>query len=158
MSEIRYVIGDATKPEGYVPHGGRCIVHCCNDRGGWGSGFVLALDKLSPEPRRIYRAQSEYNLGDVSYANVGGGLWVANIIGQHGTVASDNPHPVKYDALFTGLTSIVDYVGPAEFSLHMPRMGSGLAGGSWDVIEAIINETCAGVDVMVYDLPERQVP
>jgi hypothetical protein len=36
----------------------------------------------------------------------------------------------------------------------MPRIGCGLAGGDWNKIEAIINETLGekGLDVTVYDI------
>jgi hypothetical protein len=38
----------------------------------------------------------------------------------------------------------------------MPRIGTGLAGGSWPVVEEIIGETLtqAGIRVTVYDLPQ----
>jgi len=37
----------------------------------------------------------------------------------------------------------------------MPRIGCGLAGGSWDQIEPLLEEHLAGAgfDVRVYDLP-----
>lgn len=37
----------------------------------------------------------------------------------------------------------------------MPRIGCGLAGGTWDQIEPLLEErlVCAGFDVRVYDLP-----
>jgi O-acetyl-ADP-ribose deacetylase (regulator of RNase III) len=38
-------------------------------------------------------------------------------------------------------------------SVHMPRIGTGLAGGAWTVVEEIINETLTrmGISVFVYD-------
>ncbi|EGJ73150.1 hypothetical protein STTU_0361 [Streptomyces sp. Tu6071] len=45
--EITYVRGDATAPRGRGP---RVIAHVCDDRGGWGKGFVLALSRRWPEP------------------------------------------------------------------------------------------------------------
>ena len=45
MLNINYVIGDATQPIG---DGAKIIVHVCNDIGGWGRGFVLALTKKWP--------------------------------------------------------------------------------------------------------------
>jgi hypothetical protein len=41
-----------------------------------------------------------------------------------------------------------------EASVHMPRIGCGLAGGEWSRIEPlIVNSLCEkGVDVTVYDL------
>ena len=44
---IAYTTGDATAPEGDGP---KIIVHVCNDVGGWGRGFVMAISKRWPEP------------------------------------------------------------------------------------------------------------
>jgi len=46
---IVYLKGDATQPQA---KGVKIIVHCCNDLGGWGKGFVLALRKRWPEPEQ----------------------------------------------------------------------------------------------------------
>jgi hypothetical protein len=37
----------------------------------------------------------------------------------------------------------------------MPRIGCGLAGGTWDRVEPVLESTlaAAGVEVVVYDLP-----
>jgi hypothetical protein len=45
----------------------------------------------------------------------------------------------------------------AGASIHMPRIGSGLAGGSWEVVEEIVEETLCrqGLRVTVYDLPGK---
>jgi O-acetyl-ADP-ribose deacetylase (regulator of RNase III) len=40
----------------------------------------------------------------------------------------------------------------AGASIHMPRIGCGLGGGTWDMIEPILLETCEGLEVTVYDL------
>lgn len=41
-----------------------------------------------------------------------------------------------------------------EASVHMPRIGCGLAGGRWEKIEPIISDelTSHGIEVTVYDL------
>ena len=57
---IKYLIGDATQPtpdvvESGPENGVRLITHICNNQGGWGRGFVVALSKRWPEPERAYR-------------------------------------------------------------------------------------------------------
>lgn len=47
MIPIKYVIGDATEPQGT---GRKIIAHVCNDCGGWGAGFVLALSAKDYRP------------------------------------------------------------------------------------------------------------
>ena len=52
MTTIEFMTGDATKPVGDGP---KIIVHICNDIGGWGKGFVLAISKRWQEPEAAYR-------------------------------------------------------------------------------------------------------
>ncbi|MER7985968.1 hypothetical protein ABTY53_10250, partial [Streptomyces noursei] len=72
---IVYVKGDATAPQG---KGVKMIVHVCNDLGGWGRGFVLALSRRWPEPERAYRrwhrerARNDFGLGAVQFVPVAG--------------------------------------------------------------------------------------
>lgn len=42
MTRIRCIQGDATRPD---TDGPVIIVHVCNDVGGWGRGFVVAISK-----------------------------------------------------------------------------------------------------------------
>lgn len=42
MNATTYLKGDATCPQA---KGVKIICHVCNDIGGWGKGFVLALSK-----------------------------------------------------------------------------------------------------------------
>ena len=53
MSGIRYVRGDATVPSA---KGVKLIAQVCNDLGGWGKGFVLAVSRRWPGPEAAYRA------------------------------------------------------------------------------------------------------
>ena len=52
MSTINYIKGDATCPQG---KGNKIICHICNDVGGWGKGFVLAVSKKWKQPEAEYR-------------------------------------------------------------------------------------------------------
>lgn len=161
MAEIRYLMGDATEPVG---EGEKIITHCCNDIGAWGSGFVVAISKKWPEPearfRQAYKDARGSQLGSVELVRVDEDIQVANIIGQRGVRSSDNPTPVRYDALLEGFKNLADYIevwqkaGHTE-SVHMPRMGCGLAGGDWRIVEALIEVALIdrGIDVYVYDLP-----
>ncbi len=52
MSDITYIKGDATCPQG---KGAKLIAHIGNDLGGWGKGFVVAISRRWPEPEKAYR-------------------------------------------------------------------------------------------------------
>lgn len=153
---INYVKGDATQPQwGF---GRKIIVHCCNDRGAWGSGFVVALSKRWPDPEAKYRANiNQYHLGEIIWARVEDDIWVANLIGQHGTGLDEFGYPpIRYDAILQGLRRIGEMcAGHVDSpSVHMPRMGAGLAGGNWKIIELLVEQelVARGVPVTVYDL------
>ena len=47
MKMINYLKGDATNPE---ISGNKIIAHICNDVGGWGKGFVVAVSKGGKNP------------------------------------------------------------------------------------------------------------
>ncbi|MEM9131454.1 MAG: Appr-1-p processing protein [Actinomycetota bacterium] len=156
---IEYVVGDATAPMG---DDNKIIVHVCNDIGGWGRGFVLALSARWAAPERAYdrwfegRDGNDFALGAVQLVPVESDLWVANLIGQRDIYpAADGTPPVRYDAIEQGLVRVAGEAVAREASVHMPRIGSGLAGGRWEEIEPLIERAlgAAGVAVTVYDLP-----
>lgn len=156
--EITYVVGDATVPIG---DGSKIIAHICNDIGGWGAGFVLALSARWSQPESSYyewfddRASNDFDLGAVQLVQVENDLWVANLIGQRDVVAGPDGPPVRYDAIEQALDRLAISALAMGASVHMPRIGCGLAGGDWTVVEASIRRTLgdAGVSVTVYDLP-----
>jgi O-acetyl-ADP-ribose deacetylase (regulator of RNase III) len=133
----------------------------CNDVGGWGAGFVLALSRRWEEPERAYRRwhrehPADFALGEIHLIEVEAQLWVANLLGQRDVRRGPNGEPpVRYDAIRSGLERVARFALDEGATVHMPRIGAGLAGGSWPVIEAIVVETLvdAGIDVTVYDLP-----
>jgi hypothetical protein len=53
MSGIMYINGDAACPQA---KGVKIICHICNDIGGWGKGFVLAISRRWEQPEAEYRA------------------------------------------------------------------------------------------------------
>ncbi|MEV5604140.1 macro domain-containing protein [Streptomyces sp. NPDC052299] len=156
MSEIMYVRGDATSPQG---KGVKIIVHVCNDLGGWGKGFVLALSRRWPEPEAAYRswhrerAGNDFGLGAVQFVQVSPFTWVANLVGQRGMRRGSKGAPVRYEAIDTGLAAVADRALELGASLHMPRIGCGLAGGTWTRIEPLIESrlSARGLSVTVYD-------
>lgn len=156
--KLRFEEGDATRPSGEGP---RIIVHLCNDVGAWGKGFVAALSKRWAEPERSYRLwhhgreNNDFALGQVQLVKVEREIWVANLIGQRGLQPSGGKPPVRYEAVALGLQRVRDAALERSASVHMPRIGSGLAGGRWEAIEAIVRTELLdeGVAVTVYDLP-----
>ncbi|GGQ98297.1 macro domain-containing protein [Streptomyces asoensis] len=156
MPEITYVRGDATVPS---VKGAKVIAHVCNDLGGWGKGFVLALSRRWPEPEAAYRAwhrgraSNDFALGALQLVRVQQDVWVANMIGQHGTRTGSKGVPVRYPAVDTALARLADHAISLGASVHMPRIGCGLAGGKWSRVEPLVTGRLVerGVAVTVYD-------
>lgn len=155
MKDIQYIKGDATSPEGLE---NKIIVHVCNDIGGWGKGFVMAISKKWKTPEKQYRdwfkSKNDFELGKVQFVQVEEDLWVANLIGQHKINKDENGEaPIRYHAIEEGLEAVSDFAKTNNASVHMPRIGCGLAGGKWEMIEPIILKTLSSHDikVVVYD-------
>lgn len=156
MSKIQFTNGDATQPIG---NGAKIIVHICNDIGGWGAGFVLAISKRWKEPEAAYRrwhagqSNPPFELGQVQFVPVEPQLWVANMIGQRGIRRSGGKPPIRYEAVQSGLEKVAQFAQEHSASVHMPRIGCGLAGGKWEEIETLIESTLVanGISVTVYD-------
>lgn len=172
---LTYTTGDATQPQGGGP---QLLIHCCNDEGGWGSGFVLALNRrfgTGPgSPRHAYRtwhhqglhpqASGPFELGHIQTVTVDdsllSSLHVINMIGQHKTINSlpkGAGPPIRYDALKAALRRVRQKAIQLKASVHAPRFGAGLAGGNWHRIEQLIDQqlTSHNIDVTIYDLPTR---
>ncbi|WP_327089179.1 macro domain-containing protein [Nonomuraea sp. NBC_01738] len=148
---LSYVTGDATSPSGDGP---RIICHVCNDLGGWGRGFVLALSRRWPEPEAAYRSMRSYELGETQLVQVEPTIWVANMIAQHGVRPTQAGPPIRYEALNNCLAALATRAADLGASVHMPRIGCGLAGGTWDQVEPLITDNLVrqGIEVTVYDL------
>ena len=75
----------------------------------------------------------------MQFVQVAADTWVANIIGQRDTRkdAAGNP-PIRYDAVAAGLGKVGQFAQERAAAVHMPRIGCGLAGGTWEGIEPLI--------------------
>ncbi len=154
MESINYIKGDATNPVGT---GNKLIVHICNDIGVWGKGFVLAISKKWKEPEKQYRewfkTQENFELGNVQFVQAEPTIFIANMIGQHKIRRTNGNAPIRYDSVEQCLNKVADFAKKKQMSIHMPRIGCGLAGGKWEEIENIISRTLIEKDisVTVYD-------
>ncbi|AFR06691.1 macro domain-containing protein [Nocardiopsis alba] len=143
-SGLRILRGDATSPQASGP---KIIAHVCNDRGGWGKGFVLAISRRWPEPERDYRAwyreraHNDFELGAVRLVQVE--------VDQ----GAPPPPPIRYEAVASCLRALASRALELGATVHMPRIGCGLAGGKWERIQPLVERELLerGVRVTVYD-------
>lgn len=154
MNKINYIKGDATSPQA---KGTKIICHICNDIGGWGKGFVLAISKRWSEPeadyRKWYKSNNDFYLGNLRFIQVEEELYVANMIGQRDIKTIHKIPPIRYEAVRDCLIKVEHKARELNASIHMPRIGCGLAGGKWEKIEPIVENILVNnnINVFVYD-------
>ena len=155
MIEIKYIKADATFPQS---EGNIIIPHICNDIGAWGKGFVLAISKRWKAPEKQYKLwyqkKEGFVLGAVQFVQVEENIWVVNIIGQHKIQEEKGIPPIRYEAVREGLEKVAIFAQEKQGCVQMPRIGCGLAGGTWEKIVLIIEETLLTkhIQVTVCDL------
>lgn len=156
VPSITYLKGDATKPRGSER---RMLVQVVNDAAlTWGGGFSRHLRQKWPSLQQSFRSWAmehrNLKLGNVHLDTVDDMLSVGSMVAQHGYGPSLKPR-IRYLALRNCLTTVGELAAKNGETVHMPRIGCGLGGGSWEVVsELITGAVCSrGVSVYVYDLP-----
>lgn len=169
MANITYCKGDATRPE---HNGNSClIVHVCNNQNGFGKGFAYAVAQKWPSVKQAYHRWyangalengCPFELGQIQVVPVTLGISVVNMISQRGygrnnlnrhrTDEPDTSIPLQYDALNECLEKVAEVAKRLGMSVHMPRIGCGLAGGTWDKVGPIVDHRLDGISVTVYDI------
>jgi O-acetyl-ADP-ribose deacetylase (regulator of RNase III) len=177
LTPLKFAKGDATKPIG---NGTKIVVHICNDVGGWGKGFVMAISKRWKQPEAEYRNwykskeleqndivqferlerrdkysdEKKFELGNVQFVRAADDIWVANMIAQRDIIPDkDGIPPIRYSFVSECLERVSQFAKRKNASVHMPRIGCGLAGGQWTEIEEIINNNLIAheIETTVYD-------
>lgn len=80
-------------------------------------------------------------------------VWVANMVGQRGMRTGSGGPPIRYDALERCLVALAGHAVELGASVHMPRIGCGLAGGVWSRVEPLVTGALCerDIEVTVYD-------
>jgi Zn-dependent peptidase ImmA (M78 family)/O-acetyl-ADP-ribose deacetylase (regulator of RNase III) len=157
---VQYVDGDALEPRGL---GVRMVCHIVPDRSYiWGgNGFAANVRRRFPNVQQEFKDWAQgggrkLRLGNIHFAIAEDSVWIASMIAQHGFGPSAAPR-LRYEALEQCLEQAATKARAEGASIHMPRIGTGSAGGSWEMIEELIVDKLlrSGVTVTVYDLPPR---
>jgi Zn-dependent peptidase ImmA (M78 family) len=162
-SELTYLHGDAADPKGM---GAKVIVHIVNDATAtWGGhGFAPQLRARYRGLQESFREWAEGTdgpqLGSIHMHEVEDGVSVCTMVAQHNYGTQAGKIPLRYLALEQCLRRLHSELEGTEASVHMPKIGSGQAGGDWSVIEEIVGRQLLGVatKVNVYLPPGAEVP
>lgn len=150
MTKIVYLKGDVTQaPQEMIAHG-------CNALGVMGSGVAYAIRKNFPEAYSEYVAAHKdlpLQVGEVIYVESNNRI-IANMITQQNVATYPGEVVVSYEGIRAALEDLNDKavtLGIKEVA--MPKIGAGLGGGDWSIIEQIIEETSEDYTPYVYEFP-----
>ena len=154
MKSIQFVRGnllDAPYP----------IIHGCNARGAFGRGVAGAIRKRWPPTHEAYTyaiREMGVGLGNVVWCQVYMGNKRADVLVGHcitqASYGAKGMH-VDYEALETCLKAVDGHDHPfleSTMCIAMPKIGAGLGGGDWKLIEAIIERSFKRLQPVVYIL------
>jgi hypothetical protein len=156
------VMGNALTPRGL---GQKLVVHVVNDATpNWGGGgFAQAVRNKWPIVQEDFKnwvaaERTALSLGNVRVTKIDANTTIASMICQKGYGVSPKPR-IRYAALKQCLRTVSELAAKEKMSAHMPRIGTGQAGGSWEIVrELVASSLCAaGVQVTVYDLPNTKL-
>jgi|GEM_PF-612718 len=157
---IRFVYGDIRTP---LRGGSRIVCQMVNDKATtWGGGVARKMAQVFPHAQQEYKRKLaampvEDRLGSVIFCHGEQELVVASLIAQRGFGPSKAPR-IRYLALENCLAELARYAVRQQASIHMPRIGTGAAGGDWGTIEEMIDEFLVrqGLSVSIYDPPPKR--
>ena len=155
---ITFLKGDATCP---TVEGKKIVAHVVNDATpNWGGhGFAQAVKTKWPAAQEAFRKWVQEDperlaLGSLHIADVDPETAVASMVCQKGYGPSPKLR-LRYFALETCLRHLSQIAAERSASIHMPRVGSGQAGGSWFLVQELITNVLLSekAPVFVYELP-----
>jgi O-acetyl-ADP-ribose deacetylase (regulator of RNase III) len=126
------------------------IVHGCNSLGVMGAGFAESVKAMYPAVFEKYRAhylKHGLKLGEVVWARAietedkHPVLVFANAITQDRLARRGDKKVVSYDAIREAFVTIRKAAEKTGFPVHFPLIGCGLAGGVWQEVAPIIEES-----------------
>lgn len=151
---IIYQVGDLLESDcDMIAHG--CNCHCRMK-----SGIAGQISKKYPE---VNKADHRTKYGDKSKLGMAMPVFhpkqdkcVVNLYTQY-RYGNDGKQYVDYDAVRSSLEALRGWQEQLlgrnpDHKLGIPRIGAGLAGGDWTVIEKIIGDVFDDIDIYVYTL------
>jgi len=155
---ITFLKGDAIEP---LTPGPKIIAQIVNDKTmNWGGhGFAYNIKKRLPKVQDDFQKwvlanPNNLSLGSTHVSLLSDERIVVSMIAQHGYGSSAKPR-IRYSALMNCLERLSEVAAEKRATVHMPRIGTGNAGGNWAIIQELIQDTLLRrrIEVTVYDLP-----
>lgn len=145
---VKYVKGDLFETDCDL------IAHGVNCKNAFGSGVAGLMSKKYPRAKSMYHEKYEQEgwwLGDAQFVFQNDGKYVANCATQDNYGYSGERN-ANYPAIRMCMEKVREFARYKHLSIAIPKIGAGLAGGDWNLIEKIIEEVFLDYDVTVYHL------
>ncbi len=157
---VRHIRGSVVEPR----ESSAIIAFIVNDKTpNWGGGLSLEIRRKWPSAQEHFRAWAKTNpatfkLGNIFEASVSEGTVLAALIAQSGYGPSVRPR-IRYQALRECLLKLGETASSKHYSVHLPKIGTGLSSGRWEIVEELLDETLVsqGIPVLVYTLPDQAI-
>jgi len=157
---VNFLRGNALEPRGT---GTRIIAQIVNDKTpNWGAGFAHAVKDKYPSVQKDFRKWAALNpesfkLGNIHTSVASSELYIVSMVAQHGYGESTKPR-IRYAALRECLHQLKEVASDRDAQVHMPRIGTGYAGGNWGYILELIDEILVrnDIEVIIYTLPDYE--
>lgn len=150
----RYIKGDIRDTELLdIAHG----VNCMN---AMGAGIARALFEKWPIVKEAYHAgwdepgksEAKWKLGTIQAVGVGKDKVVWNCFIQ----VNYYPRDIR-NVNYAAIVKCFDQMAECVDKLAIPKIGCGLAGGDWNIVEQLINDTVGDrMEIWVYELDDKK--
>jgi len=172
MHDYDLVVGDVTDPQlaqyGQIdPLQPQTILipHVVNNIGAFGAGVAKTIKQRWPQTEKDYRfwldffSKHQRSILGQSFSSLVHCtdkliIVVVHMFAQEGVRRPQNNQPLNYQHLQSCMNGVPEFgvVLNQPFTIHCPKFGAGLGGGSWEEIEKMIRNTwCAqNIPVTVY--------
>jgi O-acetyl-ADP-ribose deacetylase (regulator of RNase III) len=147
MPKLNYIQGNLFETNREI------IGHSVNCRGAFGSGVAGQIAKLYPLARQAYLNKfktDKWHLGEIQLCPIdkdGRQIVIANMAMQD-TYGKTGVH-VDYKACFQAFSKLFRYASMHNDGIALPKLGAGLAGGSWLEVEKALLSALAPYDIEV---------
>lgn len=160
---LKYKVGDLIQAavDGEV----NVIAHCANCFNTMKSGIAPQIVKMFPEAGEVDQSTVKGDRSKLGHASAAydedHNVLVVNLYGQYYYGREEGRVYIEYDMLRKSFGIMRDYMYKVNNrKIGLPKLGSKLAGGDWNIIEQIIKDelTAYNYDVTIYVLSEDDIP
>lgn len=144
---IKYEFGTILAP----PKDVNVLVHGCNCFHKMESGVAKVLKNQWPIIAEMDKTMTAYGdkekLGSILAVEISPQLTIINAYTQY-EYGTDTPK-IDYAAFEKAMNLVYDNFSAPWFTIAMPKIGAGLAGGDWNILEGILKKVFHDIDIYV---------